>query len=255
MAVVDEGSHPNPDVRLVEVPLPDVGPHQVLVEVTASGVCHSQLHQIDAPRSEPLLLGHEATGIVRGKGSRVRHVSVGESVVISWLPRTPGAKRVAAASTARLPDGRVAKSRNVFTWATHTLVDGQFVNPTPTGLDPIVASVLGCAVMTGAGAVVNTAAVRRSQSVAVIGVGGVGLSAIAAARHVGAAPIVAVDIDDAKLELSLALGATCTVNANREDPVQAVRRMTTSARGERTARVRPLLGLTSCSSASAEPRL
>jgi len=173
-----------------------------------------------------VLLGHESSGVVLAKGSEVRHVREGDPVLVTWVPRD-------AASAGRLPppasltvsDGP-AVSQNVFTWADHTIADEQYVVRVPTDLRTDVTAIIGCAVMTGAGAVVNTASVRSGQSVAIFGVGGVGLSAVVAARMAGADPIIAVDLDDAKLEFAKRFGATHGVNAGEDDPVAAIHELT-----------------------------
>ena len=114
----------------------------------------------------------------------------------------------------------------MFTWADHTLADEQYVVKLDEDVDQLTTSIIGCAVMTGAGAVENSADVQPGQSVAVIGVGGVGLSAVVAAKARGASPIIAIDLDDEKLQFAKAMGATHLVNAAEEDPVEAVRRLT-----------------------------
>ena len=214
-------------LQLREVNLPDPGPHEVVVRQHASGVCHSQLHQMHGPRNNPVLLGHESTGTVIATGSDVTHVEEGDEVMVTWVPRSmrPGG-RVPNRATLDLGNGLRAVSRNVFTWADHTIADEQFVVQAPPGTPSEVGAIIGCAVMTGAGAVLNTASVSEGQSVAIFGVGGVGLCAVAAARHVGAAPIIAVDLDDAKLDLARRFGATHVVNAKQEDPVAAIRSLT-----------------------------
>lgn len=213
-------------LRVDEVTLADPGPHQVVVRQFASGVCHSQLHQMHGPRSAPVVLGHESTGVVLATGREVTHVTEGDRVMLTWVPRIPNAGRAASVATLALEDGTTAVSQNVFTWADHTIADELFVVPMPDDVPTDVTSIIGCAVMTGAGAVVHTAGVRRGQSVAVIGVGGVGLSAIVAAKVVGADPIIAVDLDDAKLAVARAFGATETVNASTTDAVDGIRALT-----------------------------
>lgn len=214
-------------LELQELTLPDPGPHQVVVRQYASGVCHSQLHQMHRPRTAPVLLGHESTGVVVAAGASVTHVGEGDEVMVTWVPRavTPGG-RMPAAATLQLGDGSIAVSQNVFTWADHTIADEQFVVKAPPGTPMDVGSIIGCAVMTGAGAVLNTAGVQAGDSVAIFGVGGVGLSAIAAARHRGADPIIAVDLSDDKLEFARQFGATELVNAGAVDPLEAIRRLT-----------------------------
>ena len=214
-------------LRIEELVLPDPGPHQVLVKQFASGVCHSQLHQMHNPRKNPVLLGHESTGVVLAAGAEVRHVKEGDTVMVTWVPRDRDhADRQPERSVLDLPDGTAAFSQNVFTWADHTIADEQYVVSMPSSVPTDVTAILGCAVMTGAGAVYHTAGVRQGQSVAVFGVGGVGLSAINAAAVVEADPIIAVDLSDEKLEFAQKFGATIGVNASRGDAVEQIRDLT-----------------------------
>lgn len=227
VVVVPEGQD-RPVLRIDEVELPDPGPHQVVVKQFASGVCHSQLHQMHRPRPAPVILGHESTGVVIAKGADVSHIKEGDHVMVSWVPRDgEHATRPAEPVSLTLPGGEVARSQNVFTWADHTIADEQFVVALPKDADTGVTAIIGCAVMTGAGAVYHTASVKKGQSVAVFGVGGVGLSAIAAAAVLEADPIIAVDLDDAKLEFARKFGATVGVNASHGDPVAKIRELTT----------------------------
>ena len=213
-------------LEVQELTLPDPGPTQVVVKQYASGVCHSQLHQMHRERNSPILLGHEATGIILKKGSAVTHVDEGDIVLVTWVPR---AARDAAGLPVRATlevTGGTAQSENVFTWADHTLCDEQYVVKTDANIKKDVTSIIGCAVMTGAGAVINTAGVKAGESVAIFGVGGVGLSAVVGARMAGASPIIAIDLDDAKLEFAKRFGATHTINADREDAVAVIHAMT-----------------------------
>ncbi|MFN8555851.1 MAG: zinc-binding dehydrogenase [Dehalococcoidia bacterium] len=214
-------------LRLEEVKLPDPGPRQVVVKQVASGVCHSQLHQMHRARDWPVILGHESTGFVLAAGSEVTHVVEGDRVMVTWVARDRArAGRAAEPATLDLPDGAVARSQNVFTWADHTIADEQFVVRLPDDVPMDVTAIIGCAVMTGAGAVYHTAGVREGQSVAVFGVGGVGLSAVAAAAVIGADPIIAVDLSDEKLDFARRFGATVAVNAAADDPVERIRAIT-----------------------------
>jgi Zn-dependent alcohol dehydrogenase len=166
-----------------EVELPAPGSTQVVVRQFASGICHSQLHQLHRPRRHSLLLGHESTGEVVAVGDEVDHVAVGDLVLVTWVPRSPAvASRWPGPFTVDLGGGRSARTDDVFTWATHTVADQALVVKAPVDVTRDVTAIIGCAVMTGAGAVLHTAGVRPGQSVAVFGVGGVGLSAVVAAR-------------------------------------------------------------------------
>jgi len=220
-------------LRIEELTLPDPGPTQVVVKQFASGVCHSQLHQMHRPREQPVILGHESTGVVLKTGAEVSHVREGDTVLVTWVPRNAAvSKAPPVRATLTVSDGE-AQSENVFTWADHTLADQQYVVKVDPGIRTDVTAIIGCAVMTGAGAVINTAGVQPGQSVAIFGVGGVGLSAVVGARVAGADPIIAVDLDDAKLEFAKRFGATHGINASREDPVAAIHALTTRAASRR----------------------
>lgn len=213
------------DERLVvdEIEVPDPQPNQVIVKLLSSGVCHSQLHQmhgVDYPR--PMVLGHEGTGVVTHTGRDVGHVKEGDHAIVTWVPRTPIKGRLE-----RIPSGatyheEVVHSVVVHTWTEDTLVDGEYVIPISKEHATDVSCIVGCAVLTGAGAVLNTARVRPQDSVAVFGVGGVGLSAVRMASILEAYPLIAVDLHDDKLELAKEFGATHIVNASKDDPVEAV---------------------------------
>lgn len=225
-SVVILPQEPGP-LRIEELQLPDPGPQQVVVKQFASGVCHSQLHQMHRARTYPVILGHESTGIVLAAGSGVTNVREGDHVLVTWVPRDlehAGRRPQPAALT--LPDGNTARSQNVFTWADHTIADERYVVRMPKETPVDVTAIIGCAVMTGAGAVCYTAGVKQGQSVAIFGVGGVGLSGIAAAAVLGANPIIAVDLSDEKLEFAKRFGATHGVNASRGDAVEQVRALT-----------------------------
>ncbi len=214
-----------------DVDLPDPGPSQVLIRQTASGICHSQLHQLHRPRRSAILLGHESTGEVLAVGGDVTHVAVGDLVFVTWVPRNPD-----AAATWRggfslpLADGTAASTADVFTWASHTIADESLVVRAPRDAARDVTAIIGCAVMTGAGAVLNTAGVGAGDSVAIFGVGGVGLSAVAAAAASGADPVIAVDLDDEKLAFARRFGATHVVNGADGDPIAAIRAITAGRR-------------------------
>lgn len=222
---------------------------EVLVRLAASGVCHSDLHVIHGAQSTPLpvVLGHEGAGVVEAVGSGVTRVKVGDHVVLSWTPYCgqcpyclsghPNLCEVvyATMSNGTLFDGTSRLSRDgkpiyhysfISSFAEYCVVPeaGCVVIAENIPLDK--AALVGCAVMTGVGAAINTARVHPGSSVAVIGAGGVGLNAIQGARLAGASTIIAVDVNLAKLERARIFGATHVVDATGEDAVSVVRELT-----------------------------
>ena len=219
-AAIQLALHERPIVDEIEVP--DPRPDQVIVKMLSSGVCHSQLHQLHLEElGRPLCLGHEGAALVTHVGRAVDHVSEGDHAIVTWVPRTPIKGRLPVVPTGATYREQLINGP-VYTWSEDVLTAGEFVvkmsNDDPTD----VTSIVGCAVLTGAGAVLNTARVRPGESVAVFGVGGVGLSAVAAAAIVEAYPVIAVDLTDEKLEFAREFGATHTINASTVDPVQAI---------------------------------
>lgn len=211
------------EVQSLDLPAP--GPYEVAIRLAATGVCHSQLDHVDgADPTQPLLLGHEAVGAVIATGERVRHVNVGDDVLVTWLPRS--GERKPEGVRIPLAGGLVAVTRNVFTWASHCLADEQYVVKAPHQLPADLVSIIGCAVMTGSGAVLNSVKMQRGDSAAIWGAGGVGLSAVAAAHNVGAYPVIAIDIAPDKLQLARRMGADHAVNALEVDAVARVRDLT-----------------------------
>lgn len=205
-----------------EIEVPDPRPDQVIVKLFSSGVCHSQLHHMHRPdMHRPLGLGHEGSGVVTHVGRNVRHIAEGDHAIVTWVPRTPIKGRSEPA-----PCGVTYREElvhgQVYTWGEDVLVDSELVVRMSKEHPTDVSSIVGCAVLTGAGAVLNTAQVRPGDSVAIFGVGGVGLSAVRAAAIVEADPIIAVDLADEKLEFAREFGATHTINASEVDPVEAI---------------------------------
>ena len=207
-----------------EVEFPDPGVGQVLVKLFSSGVCHSQLHTMGRPprpgRRLPALLGHESTGVVVAKGRDVKHVKEGEHVITTWVDRDNSQTPLPLVDhtlndreqyTAVWNGQEV--SHSAATWAEYALASERVVLPLPGDVPTDVTSIIGCAVMTGAGAIINTLRVRPGQSVAVFGAGGIGLCAVAAAAVVDAHPIIAVDVTADKLVFARRFGATHAVNA------------------------------------------
>src|SRR6202521_5555606 len=228
-------------VELATVLVPDPGPGEALVKVQACGVCHTDLHYREGGIGEdfPYLLGHEAAGVVEAVGPDVTGLAPGDFVILNWR---------AVCGQCRA----CARGRPWYCFATHnakqkmTLADGTVLSPALgigafvektlvaagqcTKVNPAIpaatAGLLGCGVMAGIGAAINTGGVTRGDSVAVIGCGGVGDGAIAGAYLAGAKTIIAVDVDDRKLEWARGVGATDVVNSRTDDPVALIRELT-----------------------------
>jgi Zn-dependent alcohol dehydrogenase len=211
-----------------EIDLPDPGPTQVSIRHFATGVCHSQLHELHRPGPKlPLVLGHESTGVVTAVGSEVRHVAEGDHVMVTWVPRS--ANPAGLPTPARVTYGGkqiefgAPAYTGTFTWARDTVADEQMVLPLDQSAATDVTAIIGCAIMTGAGAAIHAADVRPGESVAIVGAGGVGLAIVQACANLSADPIIVVDLADDKLEFAKSFGATIGVNASAGDPVQRVR--------------------------------
>lgn len=214
-------------LRIDELELPNPDVDQVAVKLYSSGICHSQLHQMHSTALQrPLLLGHEGTGVVTAVGKGVTHVKPGDMCLVTWVPRTASRGRQSWQPTGARFRGDLAHG-HVYTWARDLLTSKELVVPIPGDHPRDTSCIVGCAVLTGAGAVMHTAGVRPGESVAVFGVGGVGLSAIKAASILEAYPVIAVDLSDEKLEFARQFGASHTINASgNTDPVEAVRDLT-----------------------------
>jgi Zn-dependent alcohol dehydrogenase len=214
-----------------DIDLPEPGPTQVLVRHIATGVCHSQLHELNRPNpSVPLVLGHESTGVVAAVGSQVTHVKEGDHVMVTWVQRnatrsTPRPTPATVMYRGQPVNYGAPAFTGTFTWARDTVADQQMVVPFDRSVATDVTSIIGCAVMTGAGAALNAAQVRPGNSVAIIGAGGVGLSIVQACANLSAFPIIVVDVADEKLEFARKFGATHGINARNADPVGRIREM------------------------------
>jgi S-(hydroxymethyl)mycothiol dehydrogenase len=228
-------------VRVETIHVPDPGPGEALVRVQACGVCHTDLHYREGAITNafPFLLGHEASGIVEQVGSNVTNVAPGDFVILAWRapcgtcrscqrgrPWYCFASRNAQQKMTRQDGTPLSAAIGIGAFAELTLVDaGQAVQVNPAAR-PEAAGLVGCGIMAGLGAAINTGGVSRGDSVAVIGCGGVGNAAIAGARLAGAHTIIGVDIDDRKLEWAKQFGATHTINSRRTEPVQAIHDIT-----------------------------
>jgi S-(hydroxymethyl)mycothiol dehydrogenase len=227
--------------EVVDVVIPDPGPGEVVVDVIACGVCHTDLTYREGGINDeyPFLLGHEAAGRVEKVGAGVTSVEAGDFVILNWRAVCGQCRACRrgrpwycfdtfnAKQKMTLTDGTVlTPALGIGAFADKTLVHaGQCTKVDPSA-DPAVAGLLGCGVMAGLGAAVNTGAVSRDDTVAVIGCGGVGDAAIAGARLAGAKKIIAVDTDDNKLAWAKDFGATATVNARTTNVVEAIQELT-----------------------------
>jgi S-(hydroxymethyl)glutathione dehydrogenase / alcohol dehydrogenase len=240
---------PGEAVEILEVELGPPKEGEVLVKVAACGVCASDLHVVDGdlPEQFPLVLGHEAAGVVVETGPGVERLAVGDHVVLTLLPSCGSCRACRSgrqnfcelsermAATGTLADGtsrlsldgaRLHHFNSVSALAEYAVVPESAAVPIRRDVPLEAAALCGCAVITGFGAVVNTARVAAGATVAVWGCGGVGLNCVQAARLAGAAVIAAVDVSSDKLEAAERLGATVVVDARERDPVEAVRRAT-----------------------------
>ncbi|MBB2198783.1 alcohol dehydrogenase catalytic domain-containing protein [Gluconacetobacter sp. 1c LMG 22058] len=252
-AVLHEMGRPAPyaqslPLSIETLDLAPPGPEEVLVRIMAAGLCHSDLSVINAsrPRPMPMVLGHEAAGVIEQIGKDVTGFSVGDHVVMAFTPSCghcptcsggrpamcePGG---AANAAGTLIDGAVRLSLDgrpihhhlgVSAFADHAVVSPNSLVKIDPGVPFAEAALFGCAVMTGVGAVVNTAKVGMGTTVAVVGLGGVGLSAVMGARAAGAREVIAIDLSDVKLALAREVGATAVINAAAPDALDQVRRL------------------------------
>jgi alcohol dehydrogenase len=233
-------------LHIEEIDLAPPGADEVLIKIAAAGLCHSDLSVIngDRPRPMPMALGHEAAGVVEELGAGVTDLRVGDHVVVVFVPSCGHCAPCAEGRPALCEPGAAANGAGTLLSGARRLTRGGDALNHHLGcsvfaeyatvsrrsvvkIDPRVpldeAALFGCAVLTGVGAVVNTAQVRVGASVAVIGLGGVGLAALIGAQAAGARQIIAIDLFDDKLEQARALGATHTVNAGRADVIEHIR--------------------------------
>ena len=228
-------------VELVDIVIPDPGPGEVVVDIIACGVCHTDLTYREGGINDeyPFLLGHEAAGTVEVVGEGVTHVEPGDFVILNWRAvcgECRACKRGRpqlcfdthnATQKMTLTDGtELTPALGIGAFADKTLVHEDQCTKVDSAADPAVAGLLGCGVMAGIGAAINTGAVTRDDTVAVIGCGGVGDAAIAGAALVGAKKIIAVDVDNRKLNVAREFGATHTINARELDAVKTIQDLT-----------------------------
>ncbi|HVV74717.1 MAG TPA: S-(hydroxymethyl)mycothiol dehydrogenase [Mycobacteriales bacterium] len=228
-------------VELATVLVPDPGPGEALVDVQACGVCHTDLHYREGGINDdfPFLLGHEAAGVVAAVGPDVTDVAPGDFVILNWRAVCGQCRACSrgepwycfathnATQRMTLEDGTpLSPALGIGAFASKTLVAAGQCTKVSAAAEPAVAGLLGCGVMAGLGAALNTAQVRRGETVAVIGCGGVGDAAILGASIAGARSVIAIDIDERKLEWAKQFGATHTINSRDADIVEAVQELT-----------------------------
>ncbi|MDC7339052.1 S-(hydroxymethyl)mycothiol dehydrogenase [Streptomyces lydicus] len=231
----------NEPVRVETILVPDPGPGEAVVKVQACGVCHTDLHYKQGGINDdfPFLLGHEASGVVESVGAGVTEIAPGDFVVLNWRAVCGQCRACRrgrpqycfdthnAEQKMTLKDGtELTPALGIGAFADKTLVAAGQCTKVDPEVSPAVAGLLGCGVMAGIGAALNTGRVGRGDAVAVIGCGGVGDAAVVGSYLAGASKIIAVDIDDRKLTTARSMGATHTVNSRTTDPVEAIRELT-----------------------------
>ncbi|WP_373652328.1 MULTISPECIES: zinc-binding dehydrogenase [unclassified Schlesneria] len=218
-AILVELSQP---LELVDLEIPALKPGQALVEIAFSGVCHTQVLEARGRRGPdrflPHCLGHEGSGIVREVGANVTRVQPGDHVVLSWIKGSGGD----VPGTKYQWNGKEVNAGGITTFSRYSVISENRLTKLDQGLPFDLAALLGCAIPTGAGMVFNTANVRTGQSVAIFGVGGIGLSALAAASASGATPLIAIDRLPSKLDLARELGASHTICVTETNPVESI---------------------------------
>ncbi len=228
-------------VAVETIVIPDPEPGEAVVQIQACGVCHTDLHYREGGISQdfPFLLGHEAAGLVESVGEGVGDVAPGDFVILNWRAvcgRCRACRRgrpwycfstLNASQRPTLEDGtELSPALGIGAFADKTLVHAGQCTKVDPAANPVAVGLLGCGVMAGLGAAINTGNVGRGDTVAVIGCGGVGTAAVAGALLAGAAKIIAVDLDPRKLESATRIGATHTVNGREVDVVDAIRAVT-----------------------------
>ncbi|MDZ4279123.1 MAG: Zn-dependent alcohol dehydrogenase [Dehalococcoidia bacterium] len=236
-AVLREQKQP---LVIEEVTLDDPGPGQVLVKTAAAGVCHSDLHFIEGlwPIPTPVVLGHEAAGVVEAAGPGVTYVEPGDHVILLFVPFCGSCRYCTTGRPNLCPEGRtwgqtvhigdqaVAPFLSMSSFAEYMVVPQNGLVKIRKDVPLDRAALVGCGVMTGIGAVINTAKVEPGSKCVVIGTGGVGLNVIQGCALAGAERIIAVDINPNKLEMAREFGATHFVDASKEDPIAKVKELT-----------------------------
>jgi S-(hydroxymethyl)glutathione dehydrogenase/alcohol dehydrogenase len=216
----------NLPLRIIEIEIPELKPGQVLVDIAYSGVCRSQLNEIKGLKGVdnylPHTLGHEGSGIVLEVGQNVKKVKPGDHVVLTWI-KCEGSD---TPSTIYQSDEGPVNSGTISTFIGESVISENRLVSIPKKMPLKEAALLGCAIPTGVGIVLNNAKIKSGDSVAVFGVGGIGLSVVMAASAIGAEKIIAVDVEEQKLELAKKIGATHTVNSAIKNPLAEILNIT-----------------------------
>ena len=239
---------PGDPLEVVEVELQGPGPGEVRVRIEAAGVCHSDLHYLtgDLPCKLPIVPGHEGTGTVVEIGVGVTDVQLGDRVIFTWRPSCGSCEYCTTGTPALCPLGATHAQSNglirggtrlthagadvhhlmgVSCFAEEAIVSAESLIAIPKDIPTSIAAIMGCAIITGVGTVINGMGGAAGESVLIIGAGGVGLSAVMGAAAIGAHPIVVADIDDAKLALATELGATHVINSQSTDAPAEIQRI------------------------------
>ncbi|WP_430540722.1 S-(hydroxymethyl)mycothiol dehydrogenase [Nocardioides marinisabuli] len=235
---------PGPPVEVTTINVPDPGPGEAVVQVQTCGVCHTDLHYREGGINDefPFLLGHEAAGVVESVGEGVTSVAPGDFVVLNWRAvcgdcracdrgepqycfNTHNATQKMTLAEGDDAGTELSPALGIGAFAEKTLVAAGQCTKVDPAARPAAVGLLGCGVMAGIGAAINTGQTTRGRSAAVIGCGGVGVAAVAGAALSGASPVIAVDIDPKKLEKARELGATHTVDSSQVDPVEEIKRI------------------------------
>jgi len=217
----------NEPLRIDELIVPELKPGQVLVKVAYSGVCRSQLNEVCGLKGEdkflPHTLGHEGSGIVEAIGEGVKKVKIGDHVVLTWIK---GIGIDVTSSSYKTKAGTIVNSGAISTFLTKAVISENRLVKIPKKMPLREAALLGCAIPTGAGVVINTIKMPADSSIAIFGAGGIGLSVLLAAKIKGASVIIVIDISDDKLEKSIQFGATHIINAAKRDVLSAIMEIT-----------------------------
>ena len=215
----------NKPIVLEEIEFNLLKSNEVIVKMYASGICHAQLINLSRDPKHPELLGHEGTGKILFAGKNVKHVKEGDDVLISWMPCNSNAKsNFLERSEIKYRGKKISTS--LFTFSKHSILHKQFVTRLPKNIEKYKSSIIGCAGIAGYGSVYNTVKINKNDSVAIFGLGGLGVLAANAAKNLKARKIIGVDLDNKKLKYSKQFGVTHCINNTNSDPVKQILQIT-----------------------------